>query len=376
MRGEEPGHQRNCRSNASTRGLPPLRVALAVGVLSALLLTGSASASQLVTLGLYEGTTDQQCPLLAAANGECRGGYNLPISFMVTGKRVSHIRALVLEKCEDFLGQRVGMIELPESFPLTVEKRRMSFSTQGSWSSAALKRRAALGFVRRRTALGYVNALTQIADDTYCSGTAQWKASPRTQGNPRSFELTPQMPGVLPPPSRVIGPALLQECASVARTRPQIRHPLRMTNAGVWPNTGFRREQIVRGVFEYNGMPNECAARYARTSSGNLQIARRGRWVNICKGCVSWGDMGGAVKMLFVPPHPDAPANAPAYNTCAGGKFHKVRIVMKNRLRRWATGDTKFSSKNWRFPVSVYGNCARAAISARRVHKLQDDVYR
>lgn len=351
-------------------------VAFVVGVLGVLLLASSASASRLVTPGLYEGTTDQQCPMLAAANGECRGGYNLPISFTVTGKRISHIRALVVEKCEDFLGQRVGMIELPQSFPLSVEKRRMSFSTQGNWSSAALKGSAALGFVRRRTAVGYVSALSQIDDDTYCSGTAQWRASPQARGNPHSFELLPQMPGALPQPSRSISPMLFQECVSVARTSPKVRHPLRMTSAGVWPNTGFRGEQIVRGVFEYSGMPKECAARYARTSSGNLQIARRGRWVNICKGCISWGDMGGAVKMLFAPPHPDAPANAPAYNTCAGGKFHKVRIVVKNRLKRWATGDTEFSSKNWRFPVSVYGNCARAAISARRVHKLQDDVYR
>lgn len=177
--------------------------------------------------------------------------------------------------------------------------------------------------------------------------------------------------------SATTSPTLLEQCISAALVRPKVMHPLHMTRAGIWPHTGFRGEQVVGGRLTYQKMPEDCAARYARVSTGRLQMVRRGRWVSICGNCVGWSDQGGGtMRLLFAPPHPDASANAPAYNSCSPhGTFHKVRIWVVNMLKRPATGTTEAVSEKWSFPVTVRGNCADAALSTKRVHALQHELY-
>lgn len=173
------------------------------------------------------------------------------------------------------------------------------------------------------------------------------------------------------------GDPLLQRCASMALQQPEIVHPLQENRAGIWPHTGFPGQQIVSGGIHYPELPEECSERYARVSTGRLQMIRHGRWVSICGNCVGWiGSRGGAGRLFYAPPHPDIPASAFVYNTCRkDGTFHRVSVWIVNQLNRPATGSVEARSKKWRFPVAVRGNCAHAALSQTRVRKLQAELF-
>jgi hypothetical protein len=169
-------------------------------------------------------------------------------------------------------------------------------------------------------------------------------------------------------------PGLLQQCLSAALVRPKIAHPLRMIHAGIWPNTGFRFQQAVVGAFAYGAMPAECAARYTRVALGNVQMLKKGRWVTTCRPCGGGTNEQQATiaKVSTYGGHPNDPNSKYVYNTCSRRKFHKVSIRMVIRLTRPALG-TSEGARAWRFRTVVHGNCADAALSAKRNEKIQDE---
>lgn len=170
-------------------------------------------------------------------------------------------------------------------------------------------------------------------------------------------------------------PALLQRCLSAALLRPKVVRPPRMIRAGIWPNTGFRYEQAVVGALGYGAMPEECAGRYARISGGDVQMLRKGRWVTTRRSAAGWaGGEGGTARVITGGGHPDDPRSAFIYNACMHGRFHKVRLRVVTSLTRPALGTTE-GRREWRLPVPVHGSCSRAAVSAKRVRKLQHELF-
>lgn len=169
---------------------------------------------------------------------------------------------------------------------------------------------------------------------------------------------------------------LLRECSAAALQRPAIKDRLYERKAGLWPRMGFPGEQTIGGALSVNGVPESCETRYARVLKGNVQMLRSGKWRTICLGCGSWqGAQAGIVRFKYAPPHPDAPANAPVYNSCGSkGRFHPVRLWMIAMLTRPATQSVE-ASKEWVYPIAVRGSCRQAAISAKRVRAFWKRNY-
>lgn len=342
-----------------------LVVAVCVAAVILGALCGSAGASSLVTPGLYEGTTDEHCTPEFASSGECRLGSKLPMSFTVTSTRVSDVRAMVVEHCEDFLAPRIEVVEVRTSIPLKhvwgprAGARRIFDSNPGQTGTMLGNR--ALGAVHRAVAHGYLSGLTKVADDTYCfNHGVEWTAAPHAHAEP-----WPTLPPS-PPVNVTPHPALLQECAAAMRRgAPRVVRPLQMFHAGIWPLTihhGFRGQQTTTGAVDIPSMPAACAAEYSRHSAQTLQRRYKGRWITACRCTLD----------ETTAEHPDQPAKWPLYDTCtAGGKFDKMRVGISSKLVREALGRIETATKNWYFPLAVHGNCAVAARSARRVHQLQ-----
>jgi hypothetical protein len=323
--------------------------------------------------GYYEGETGERCPSFAVSEGICRELSKLPISFTLTPTRITDIRVMVVEHCEDEIPPRIAIVELQRSFPLKPEwgpraGARKVFDSQPN--SNGLGRNGVLGTAWPGRVNGYISTLSKVADDSYCFASTQWKATPHTQGNSQRW---PEVPAV--PAEPHLDPGLLQTCTSTALERPQRKDPLRMIRAGIWPNTGFRREQAVVGSFIYDDMPEACAARYARSSEADVQILKKGRWVTTQRFVAGAGNRGGTSRILTGGGHPDIPARIPEYNTCEQGhRFHKVRIRITSHLTRPALQKSE-GGHSWTYPVAVEGSCKAAALSGKRVHKLQHELF-
>lgn len=347
-------------------------------VLSAAVSLGAVRASiadaNRFKTGYYEGETSERCPAFAVSEGICRELSKLPVSFTLTRTRITGIRVMVVEHCEDEIPPRIATVELQRSFPLKPEwgpraGARKVFDSQPN--SSGLGRNGVLGTVWPGGRVhGYTSTLSKVADDTYCSASTQWRARAHAQHNSQRW---PEIPAV--PAEPHIDPALLQTCMATVLERPRRKDPLRMVRAGIWPNTGFRREQAVVGSFIYDEMPKACAARYGRSSHADVQMLKRGRWVTTQSFVAGAGNRGGTSRINTVGGHPDIPARIPEYNTCdEGHRFHKVRIRIISRLTRPALQEDK-GGHRWFYPVAVEGSCRAAALSAKRVHKLQHELF-
>ena len=324
--------------------------------------------------GYYEGETSERCPSFAVSEGICRELSKLPVSFTLTSTRITDIRVMVVERCEDKIPPRIATVELQRSFPLKREwgpraGPRKVFDSQPN--SNHLGRNGALGTVWPGGGVnGYISTLSKVAEDSYCFASIEWRASPRAQRNSQKWPEVPARP-VEPH----LDPGLLQTCMAVALERPQRKDPLRMIRAGIWPHTGFRGEQAVVGSFVYDDMPEACVARYARSSEADIQMLKKGRWATTQRYVTGAGDRGGTSRILTGGGHPDIPARIPEYNTCdEGHHFHKVRIRVTSRLTRPALRRTE-GSHRWVYPATVEGSCRASALSGKRVHRLQHELF-
>jgi hypothetical protein len=73
--------------------------------------------------GHYVGYTNQTCPAEPMPMGLCRTGETLPISFTVTTKSVSDLKAVVVDKCRGELHSLVHAVgSPPQGFVLTPRK--------------------------------------------------------------------------------------------------------------------------------------------------------------------------------------------------------------------------------------------------------------
>lgn len=342
--------------------------------LIALLAPAGALAHSAAAPGPYDGETEQHCPAVGAASGACKEGFNLPVSFTVQGSRMINLRAMVFQQCEDGVAPRLAIIELPQSFRLHWEwgpraGARMTFDSNPD--SEGLERNGTIGSIHGGKANGYLSTLSKIAEDTYCFGVVQWRATSTSHPDQKFWpEAIPAEPVEVAP-----SPALLQTCITAMSAPPRVAAPLEMVHAGVWPNTGFPYEQEVVGALAYEDMPQACPSRYARTSHADIQMLKKGKWVTTRVWVASVGDDGFTTRISTYGGHPDIPARAPEYNTCQSGhRFHEVRIRVTSSLTRPALQE-KEGSRQWFYPVKVEGSCAAATTSAERVHKLQHEIF-
>ncbi len=104
-------------------------------------------------------------------------------------------------------------------------------------------------------------------------------------------------------------------------------------------------------------------------------MLKKGRWVTTQSGVTGAGNRGGVSRILTGGGHPDIPARIPEYNTCENGHgFHKVRIRIVSHLTRPTLHKDK-GGHTWFYPVAVEGSCRAAALSDKRVHKLQHELF-
>ncbi len=118
------------------------------------------------------------------------------------------------------------------------------------------------------------STLSRVADDTYCFASTSFTVTPQARPNPQKW---PEIPAV--PAESVLDPGLLRTCMATVLERPRVKDHLRMVRAGTWPNTGFPGEQGAVGSFIYREMPKACSSRYTRSSSADIQMLKKGRWV-------------------------------------------------------------------------------------------------
>jgi hypothetical protein len=179
----------------------------------------------------------------------------------------------------------------------------------------------------------------------------------------------------LPRPAHAATEELQQTCLKASQEEPTVVKPLVMIHAGIWPNTHLGNEQAIVGTFGWPALPDECGMRYARTARADVQMLRRGKWATTRLFVAGWGGLkGGRSRVSTFGGHPDAPAAAPMYNTCSGGRFHKVRLKVTTTITRPALSKVE-GRQSWNYPVAVRGNCAKAALSEQRVHKLQEELF-
>lgn len=178
-----------------------------------------------------------------------------------------------------------------------------------------------------------------------------------------------------PGPARAAtGDELLYTCLTSGLQKPSVVRPLVLVNAGIWPGTNLGDEQALHGTFEWSGMPEECGMRYARTAKSELEMLRKGVW-GAPRYVAGFGGLKrGRQKVSTYGGHPDIPASAPYYNTCSGGRFHRMRVMVVTTITRPAL-QTVEGRKAWTYPVLVHGDCAKAALSEQRVHKLQEELF-
>jgi hypothetical protein len=177
-----------------------------------------------------------------------------------------------------------------------------------------------------------------------------------------------------PRPAQAGGDDLLQTCLTSGLQKPSVVKPLVLVNAGIWPATHLGNEQALRGTFEWSAMPEECGMRYARTAKSELEMLKEGKW-GAPRYVAGFGGLKrGRSQVSTFGGHPDIPAAAPYYNTCSGGRFHRMRVRVVTTITRPAL-QTVEGRRAWTYAVAVRGNCAKAALSEQRVHKLQEELF-
>ncbi|HEX3957489.1 MAG TPA: hypothetical protein VHZ03_12800 [Trebonia sp.] len=353
-------------------------LAVVCGIFGVLFITSRASAGP-VTPGEYRGTTSDPCPQFAVAEELCNEQERLPITFQASPTEITAIRAVVVERCEDDLPPRITEVDLNRTYTLRREGAdRATFNIK--LGGRRRPSNEAEGIVRRQVARISVGALNKDPDDpnheAYCYGGAGGRLTPATTdrgaGAPFPFLRHRQAIGAISSPSN---PPPVQQCRSAALASPVVANPLRMIEAGIWPLTGFPREQAAVGSFRYKSVPETCGERYVRSAQGELEMFRGGRWIIIYPATTGWSGLGeGRARVRTGGGHPDAPEGAPDFNNCVAGRFHKVRITIITSLTRPALGNVE-GRRLWRYPVAVYGSCAKAKLSERRVHKLQEEEF-
>jgi hypothetical protein len=347
-----------------------------MSALIAVLIQATVAFAAPATPGPYAGTTDQLCPQFAIEKELCGERERLPISLEATATRIESIKATVVENCEDGLPSRLVEVELQHSYRLKREgSDRASFNVK--LGAHPLPGNEAEGFVRRQEARGELAALQKDPEDpareAYCYAGISWQVFPRKGPGP-ALPTLPEL-GESEAPGAPSSPPPVQQCLARALARPRVVRALKMTHSGIWPDTGHPYEQAVGGQFAYEAVPAACSERYERSARGELEMLRDGHWIRTYYGTTGWvGLDAGKAPVHTGGGHPDAPGRAPEYNSCVGGRFHRVRITILTSLTRPALNKIE-GRRRWRFPVAVHGSCAAASRSEQRVHMLQEELF-
>lgn len=167
-----------------------------------------------------------------------------------------------------------------------------------------------------------------------------------------------------------------QQGCDTALDEPTIVHPLRMSQAGIRPYTGWRHSQAVTGSFEY---PNvACSAENeTRVASGRVQSFRNGHWGPIWGQSVgSWTENDGGVSRIIAQPGHADPGYGYLFNDCAPGQgFHPVRIVLDLMLKEDGDPTVVAGKKEYIFRLPVKGNCNAAHQSKQIAEKQMKHNY-
>jgi hypothetical protein len=138
--------------------------------------------------GFYTGTTSQKCTPSAAAEDFCQAGERLPVSFTLTRNKVSHVKALVIEKCEKHISTLNYIMDYPRALRMGVKPKRAVFYARNSIikDSASLTNDLLAGYVKGMSAHGVLESLMAINaegqidanGDAYCSARGvHWQAT-------------------------------------------------------------------------------------------------------------------------------------------------------------------------------------------------------
>lgn len=239
------------------------------------LLPGQASARLPFKPGHYVGTTAQTCPATAAQEGACEAGTKLPISFTLTRRKISHIRAVVLAQCEGQTKSLLHEVKHPGAVKIGVQAKRAAFFVRTAEDTA-------LGYVKGRSANGIIDSLLTVNaagepdpnGHDYCRGKSHWHASLASRPQRRATASSSRS-------------SLRQRCLAAALTLPKVIHAY-MVHPGHHP---YEHDPHVVGavqaefiVAEYldvvppSGEPGECDEQVQRVGRANMEKTYKGKW--------------------------------------------------------------------------------------------------
>ncbi|HVS99647.1 MAG TPA: hypothetical protein VHE08_03950 [Solirubrobacterales bacterium] len=156
--------------------------AMAEGVSTA---TGPAARHSLpFRPGRYSGFTNQKCPTEPVPAGACKPGRRLPVSFTLSNKSISNLKAIVVTSC---LGQPpsvVHVVSLPVKRPLVLEGTWAFLPDNQLLDKGWEGNDDLTGSVRDQTATGRLFSLLftnpagrpDATGHNWCSANVKWQA--------------------------------------------------------------------------------------------------------------------------------------------------------------------------------------------------------
>jgi hypothetical protein len=163
---------------------------------------------------------------------------------------------------------------------------------------------------------------------------------------------------------------LEHECVSAALAKPEITSKPVMSHSGIRVGDPHRW-QILRGAFEYASLPEDCAPHFLRTSTGELEIKKSGKWVKIGppSNPVVLGNDQQHARLNYSPSHARP---SYVYVDCVAGHFQLARIVLENDLRSGDNGQRQVVAQaQYILPIKDEGSC-RAAVKSRQHYGNSD----
>lgn len=144
-----------------------------------------------------------------------------------------------------------------------------------------------------------------------------------------------------------------------------------MYNAGARIHTRLRLSgQVTRGTYEYPALPSECGDGLVRATGANLEVRwQQGKhvWQSLTNGWSPAGLTVGNDTQIVGPELERAygltPWSAWQWVECVHGRFERVRLRLRNRVRDANSGRV-VAQHIYTVSVPVHGSCWAARVSA------------
>ncbi len=124
--------------------------------------------------------TTQLCPSFGVSSGRCEERERLPMSLKVAGGKVTAIRAMVVEHCEDDLPPQLVEMEIPRSYKLHKEGAAPNVQVSFNLLSPKTAGSRADGWFKRGIGKGELSFVNKDPEDptheAYCYAKVGWRA--------------------------------------------------------------------------------------------------------------------------------------------------------------------------------------------------------